>query len=87
MSVFDRAGNLLKGLLKKPLRALERTPEERLLERELADRAALDRARANIEEMESRAGAGSPPRTAGPEPAEPAKPDDGPKKRRMGPDD
>lgn len=88
MSVFDRAGNLLKGLLRKPLRALERTPEERLLERELEDKAALERARANIDAMDRRAEAsGSAPAKKDAPAPETVKTDDGRKKRRMGPDD
>lgn len=78
MGVFGRAGNLLRGFLRKPLEALEKSPAERQLERELEDKAALERARANIEEAD---------REAGPV-AKPGAPDDdgGPKKRRMGPE-
>lgn len=89
MGFLDRAGNLVKGFLKKPLEALERSPEEKMLERELEEKAALERARRNIEDLDRQAGpAGgtSRPTEKKPEPA-PAEPkDDGKKKRRMGPD-
>ena len=90
MGFLDRAGNLVKGFLKKPLEALEKSPEEKMLERELADKAALERARTNIEEMDRQAGpAGekAKPKPAEPK-AEPAAPKDGESrpKRRMGPD-
>ena len=83
MGLFDRAGNLVKGLLRKPLRALERTPEERLLERELEEKAALERARANITDLESRGA----PKPASPPPEPPPADEGGKVKRRLGPDD
>jgi hypothetical protein len=87
MGVLDRAGNLLKGFLRKPLEALEKSPEERQLDRELEDKAALERARANIDELDRTAGPVPESKTktpaAKPEPSD----DDGTrKKRRMGPD-
>lgn len=90
MGVLDRAGNLLKGFLRKPLEALEKSPAERQLDRELDEKAALERARANIDAMEREAGpvASSKPVTK-PEakPSAPADPkDDGRSKRRMGPE-
>ena len=88
MSVLDRAGNLLKGFLRKPLEALEKSPAERQLERELEEKAALERARANIDAIEREAGPVKNPAVATkPEPAsDPAAKDDGRSKRRMGPD-
>jgi hypothetical protein len=92
MGFLDRAGNLVKGFLKKPLEALEKSPEEKLLERELEDKAAVERARKNIEDLDRQAGpvpAEKPKPAAAGKPAEPAKDDskdDGRKKRRMGPD-
>lgn len=90
MGVLDRAGNLLKGFLRKPLEALEKSPAERQLDRELEEKAALERARANIDEMDRDAGPVVPKKPAGANPAAPApdaaKGDPGPKKRRMGPD-
>lgn len=95
MGFLDRAGNLVKGLLKKPLEALERSPEEKLLDRELEEKAALERARRNIEDLDRQAGpaAGTkpaakpvePPASPQPSGSDPSK-DDGRKKRRMGPD-
>ena len=91
MGVLDRAGNLLKGFLRKPLESLEKSPAERQLDRELAEKAALERARVNIDEMDRDAGpvvAAKKPVAA--KPAEPtpatATTDDGRTKRRMGPD-
>ena len=93
MGFLDRVGNIAKGLLRKPLEALEKSPGERQLERELEEKAALERARANILDMERNAGgAAAKPSTARPatppKPAEPAPKDDGngKSKRRMGPD-
>jgi len=90
MGVLDRAGNLLKGFLRKPLEALEKSPEERQLDRELAEKSALERARENIDAMEREAGPVSvrKPAAAKPEakPAEPAPEPGGRTKRRMGPD-
>lgn len=91
MGVLDRASNLLKGFLRKPLEALEKSPAERQLERELEEKAALERARANIDAMEREAGPvkrPAPKPDAKPEPKqpEPANKDDGRTKRRMGPD-
>ena len=91
MGVLDRAGNLLKGFLRKPLEALEKSPEERQLDRELAEKSALERARENIDAMEREAGpiaAKKPAAAAKPEakPAEPAAEPGGRTKRRMGPE-
>ena len=93
MGVFDRAGNLLKGFLRKPLEALEKSPAERQLDRELEEKAALERARANIDELDREAGPVAAKKPAAKPEAKPAgaKPDpsgdDGTrKKRRMGPE-
>ena len=86
MSFFDRVGNLLKGVLRKPVQALEdkleRSKDESPRSIVDPDLSALDRAREGIREAEIQAEQGE----KAPAPAEPA-PRDPAKKtpRSMGP--
>lgn len=100
MSFFDRAGNLLKGFLRKPVQALEEKLERAkgTSPRSVSDSelSALERAREAIAEAEIQAGttspktspagaAGAPNASA---PKSPAPPEPGKKTpRSMGPDE
>ncbi len=96
MSLFDRAGNLLKGFLRKPVQALEEKLEsaQKGTPRDLSDAeaGALERARESIRDAEIEAsGKANPapkpaPKPQAPAPAKPAEP--GKKTpRSMGPDE